>query len=152
MEFANSFTVFAPIDQAWALLTDVPRIAPCLPGATVTHLADNDFEGSIIVKVGPIKLAYGGTVSFDSLDLDKHAMTLNARGRENSGKGSAEALIRVELSERAEGQTDVRVVTNLQIAGKVAQFGRSAMANVGARLIAQFAANLEAMIVADGRP
>jgi uncharacterized protein len=146
MEFTNEFVVPTRPDAAWALLTDVPAIAPCLPGATITSSGDGGYEGAVTIKVGPIKIGYRGTVSFTELDTSNRRMMLDARGTESNGKGSANAIITVDLLDEGSGKTRVLVSTNLQITGKVAQFGRSAMADVGARLIGQFAANLETML------
>jgi hypothetical protein len=146
MEFANEFVVPTGADGAWALLTDVPAMAPCLPGATITSSGDGGYEGAVTIKVGPIKVGYRGTVSFTELDVSNRRIVLDARGRESSGKGSANAIITVDLLDEGSGKTRVLVGTNLQITGKVAQFGRSAMADVGASLIGQFAANLETML------
>lgn len=144
MRFENEFKVDAAVDSAWALLVDVPKIATCLPGATVHGSSDGEFEGSVTIKVGPIKVAYQGAASFAEVDEAEHRFRLNARGKEASGRGSAAAVIGVELSPAGPLKTLVRVTTDLEITGKVAQFGRSAMADVGERLIGQFASNLEA--------
>jgi carbon monoxide dehydrogenase subunit G len=155
VEFVNQFVVPADIDHAWRLLTDVPRIAPCLPGATVRPLDDGQFEGTVAVKVGPIKVSYGGVASFQELNEQNRTMVLDARGKEASGKGSAAAVVHVDLTEQSAGSTLVRVVTDLQVTGKVAQFGRSAMADVGERLVGQFAANLQSLLdtgAGDGSP
>ncbi|MEU3983978.1 SRPBCC family protein [Streptomyces sp. NPDC026672] len=155
MEFTNEFVVPAAPDAAWTLLTDVPRIAPCLPGATVTPAGEGQYDGSVTVKVGPIKVGYTGTASFTELDSANHRMVLTARGQESSGKGAASATVTVDLVGEGSDKTRVLVSTDLQISGKVAQFGRSAMADVGARLIGQFASNLEALVTGgqeDTRP
>lgn len=147
MEFTHEFIVPAAPDVAWALLTDVPRIAPCLPGATVTPVGDGEYEGNVTVKVGPIKVGYSGSASFAELDATSRRMVLTARGSESSGKGgTASANVTVNLVGEGSDKTRVIVGTDLQITGKVAQFGRNAMADVGARLIGQFASNLEAMV------
>jgi uncharacterized protein len=146
MEFTNEFIVPTRPDAAWALLTDVPRIAPCLPGATIISFGDGGYEGAVTVKVGPIKVGYRGTVSFTELDTSNRRMMLDARGTESNGKGSANAIITVDLLDEGSGKTRVLVSTRLQITGKIAQFGRSAMADVGTRLVGQFAANLETML------
>ncbi|WP_019548913.1 SRPBCC family protein [Streptomyces sulphureus] len=151
MEFNNEFVVSAAPEEAWGLLTDVPRIAPCMPGASVTEKDDGSYEGTVAVKVGPIKVSYGGTATFRERDADKHRMVLDAGGNESSGKGSAEAAVTVDLVPEGSNRTRVVVNTQLQITGKVAQFGRSAMADVGARIIGQFADNLEALLT-EGQP
>jgi uncharacterized protein len=149
MELVNEFTVPATPADAWALLKDVERIAPCLPGATVESQGGDSYTGAVSVKVGPIKVGYEGTVAFRELDRAALRMVLDARGRERTGKGSAAAVITVDLHDDGGGGTRVRVRTDLQITGKVAQFGRSAMADVSTRLIDQFAANLAALFNAD---
>ncbi|WP_326837499.1 SRPBCC family protein [Amycolatopsis rhabdoformis] len=151
MEFSNEFVVPTDTDTAWTVLTDVPRIAPCLPGATVEPVGDNAYTGSVSIKVGPIKVSYGGTATFSELDPLARRMVLDAQGKEKTGKGSAAAVVTVTLHEESADKTRVEVHTELQITGKLAQFGRSAMADVGARLIGQFAGNLETMLVS-GRP
>lgn len=150
MEFTNEFVVPASPEAAWELLTDVPTVAPCLPGAAITSADEGNYEGTVTVKVGPIKVAYSGTASFSELDAGTRRMVLSARGKEDNGKGSASAVVSASLSPEGPGKTRVLVNTELQITGKVAQFGRSAMADIGARLIAQFAANLETMLSETG--
>jgi carbon monoxide dehydrogenase subunit G len=149
MEFVNQFVVPAPVEQAWSLLADLPRIAPCLPGATVRQLEDGQFEGKVAVKVGPIKVSYRGVAAFTELNEHNRIMVLDARGKEASGKGSAAAVVHVDLTEARPGSTRVQVITDLQVTGKVAQFGRSAMADVGERIIEQFTMNLESLLTSD---
>lgn len=149
MEFTNEFTVPAPTAEAWKLLTDVPRIAPCLPGATVEPLDDGTYSGTVSVKVGPIKARYRGTASFRELDPSALRMVLDAQGSESGGKGSASGAATVQLSDQGGQNTLVKVTTELRITGKVAQFGRSAMVDIAAGLIDQFARNLEALLGAD---
>ncbi|MFN3004332.1 SRPBCC family protein [Mycolicibacterium wolinskyi] len=146
MEFVNQFVVPAPVADAWKLLCDVPTIAPCLPGAQVRPLDDGTYEGTVSIKVGPMKAGYQGIASFAEIDEDRHVMVLDARGSETNGKGSAAAVVRVSLSEKGPDATLVDVVTELQVTGRIAQFGRSIMADVGARLIGQFASNIEHLL------
>jgi uncharacterized protein len=150
MEFVNQFVVPAPIHEAWTLLNDVPTIAPCLPGAQVRPLEVGTYEGTVTVKVGPIKVSYQGIASFTEVDPEQRVMVLDARGAETSGKGSAAAVVRVTLTEKDADTTVVEVLTELQVTGRIAQFGRSVMADVGARIIGQFATNLEQLISAGG--
>ncbi|MFD2472663.1 SRPBCC family protein [Amycolatopsis silviterrae] len=146
MEFSNDFTVPTDVATAWTVLTDVPRIAPCLPGATVEPADGDTYHGSVSMKVGPIKVSYRGTAAFQNLDEPARRMVLDARGTEKTGKGSAAAVVTVTLHEESSDKTRVDVHTELQITGKLAQFGRNAMADVGARLIGQFATNLETLL------
>lgn len=153
MEFTNRFTVPAPLEQAWALLNDVERIAPCLPGASdVEAIGDDTYTGAVVMKVGPIKISYGGTVSFRDIDVAAKRLVLDASGKENTGKGSAAATVTVQLKDAGGTSTNVEVHANLQVTGKVAQFGRSAMADVAGRVIDQFASNLSVLLGESGTP
>ncbi|WP_037078312.1 SRPBCC family protein [Pseudonocardia spinosispora] len=150
MELVNEFTVPSDTDHVWSLLGDVARIAPCLPGATVEPLDDGSYSGAVAVKVGPIKVHYRGTAAFRERDERALRMVLDAQGRETSGKGSAAAVISLTLHDTAPGDgTRVEIRTDLQVTGKVAQFGRSALNDVCARMIDVFAGNLETLLAAD---
>jgi len=145
MEIVNSFKVPVGIDQAFELLTDLERIAPCLPGATLTGVEGEEYRGKVRVKVGPITVTYQGVATFVSKDASTHTAVLKAEGREVRGQGNASALVTAELAEGADG-TDVTVRVDLTIAGRVAQFGRGVLGEVSEKLMGQFAENLEAMI------
>ncbi|KRE38970.1 hypothetical protein ASG73_00965 [Janibacter sp. Soil728] len=142
MQFISTFDIPAPISQAWDLLGDIPQIAPCLPGATVRPLSDDTYEGDVAIKVGPIKAGYSGTATVTARDDQAHVMTIEASGREGSGKGSAAATITLRLAPVSDQATRAEVTTDLTITGKLAQFGRSALADVSQRLMDQFADNL----------
>lgn len=145
MQFASTFDVPAPIDEAWTLLGDIPKIAPCLPGATVRTLDDDNYEGEVSVKVGPIRAGYAGQAKVTRRDEQNHVMVLEGKGSESGGRGTASAVITMALSSIAPSKTGVEVTTDLTITGRLAQFGRSAMADVSQRLVAQFATNLAAL-------
>ena len=148
MQLVNEFVVPRPIDQTWAVLNDVERIAPAMPGATLTDHVDDVYHGKVKVKVGPVTAQYGGTAQFKERDEAAHHMILEATGKESSGRGRASALVNVDLA--AEGaQTRVKVVTDLTISGPLAQFGRGAIAEVSSKLLGQFVTNLETMVLAD---
>ena len=148
MQLVNEFVVPRPIDQTWAVLNDVERIAPAMPGATLTDHVDDVYHGKVKVKVGPVTAQYGGTAQFKERDEAAHHMVLEATGKESSGRGRASALVNVDLA--AEGaQTRVKVVTDLTISGPLAQFGRGAIAEVSSKLLGQFVTNLETMVLAD---
>jgi hypothetical protein len=138
MKIENEFRVSAPIEEAWALLTDIPAIAPCLPGAELTGQDDDTFEGKIKIKVGPVSAAYTGTATITELDETNHRVLLSASGRDSRGSGNASAEIIAVLTPDGDG-TNVSIDTDLKIAGKVAQFGRGVMADVSKKLIGQFA-------------
>lgn len=146
MELTNEFGVALPIARAWVLLTDVERIAPCMPGAQLTGVQDGTYSGQVVVKLGPVTAQYKGTAVFENLDEAGHVAVLRASGRDSRGQGTATALITATL--RGEGdRTQVEVHTNLTITGKVAQFGRGVIADVSAKLIGQFVDCLETSLV-----
>ena len=146
MEMNNSFEVGCPIAEAWSVLTDVERIAPCLPGAKLTGSDGSKFNGLVKVKVGPITAQYRGTAEFIERDDDSHRAVISAKGRDTRGAGNASATIAAHLTEVDANSTMVSVSTKLMITGKVAQFGRGVMADVSAKLMGQFADNLSDLI------
>ncbi len=150
MELNNDFEVAAPIDRVWDVLTDVERIAPCLPGAQLQEVEGDEFRGVVKVKVGPITAQYKGAASFVERDDAGHRAVLRAEGRDTRGAGNAAADI-TALLEAVDGGTRVTVTTDLTVTGKVAQFGRGVMADVSRKLMGQFADNLSDLIsTADG--
>jgi carbon monoxide dehydrogenase subunit G len=132
------FTVPVPVSQAWPVLMDVERIAPCMPGATVTSVDGRDVEGTVKVKVGPIVVTYRGTATFLEMDEAARRAVIEARGRETRGSGTASARVTTQLHDEGE-KTRVTVSADLSITGKPAQFGRGVMSDVGAKLLGQFA-------------
>src|ERR1700683_827592 len=129
MELTNEFEVAVPVAEAWSVLTDVERIAPCLPGAELKEVEGDEYRGVVKVKVGPISASYRGAAHFEELDEATHRAVLKAEGRETRGQGNASATITATLSESGSG-TKVQVATDLSITGKVAQFGRGVLADV----------------------
>ncbi len=151
MELVHEFTVNTPIDRAWAVLTDVERIAPCMPGAQLTEVDGDTYHGLVKVKVGPITAQYKGTASFVEKDEAAHRAVLKAAGRDTRGQGNASATVTAVMTEQGDG-TQVAITTNMTVSGRVAQFGRGVMADVTAKLLQQFVGNLEANVLApDGK-
>ncbi len=151
IELDNSFTVPVPPEQAWHVLLDVERIAPCMPGASVTSVDGDEIAGQVKVKLGPLSLSYKGTAKFTEKDQENHTIAIEASGKETRGAGTASATVSADLKPAdAEGQTLVSMHTSLNVTGRPAQFGRSLLPEVSGKLIAQFAANLEALISGDG--
>jgi carbon monoxide dehydrogenase subunit G len=148
MELTNDFRVSVPIDQAWSVLTDVERIAPCLPGAELQEVEGDEYRGVVKVKVGPITASYKGKATFESRDDDAHRAVLRAEGRDTRGAGNANATITASLEADGDG-TRVSVVTDLTVTGKVAQFGRGVLADVSAKLLTQFVECLEETVLGD---
>ncbi|MFC4535095.1 SRPBCC domain-containing protein [Sphaerisporangium dianthi] len=145
MRFEHEFTVPVPLEQAWSVLLDVERVAPCLPGAALDTAEGDVFTGRMKVKVGPITVTYRGEARFEAVDKDSHALTLKATGKEARGTGTASATVSAALS--GEGaRTRVKVETSFNVTGRPAQFGRGVMAEVGAKLLDRFAANLAALL------
>ena len=145
MEITNSFAVDEPIERAWELLTDIPFIAPCLPGAKLTDETDGVYSGGIKIKVGPVTAEYKGSAEFVEKDEANHKAVINGKGRDTRGAGNAQALITAQMIPVGTS-TQVDIVTDLKISGKVAQFGRGVMQDVSAKLLGQFAECLEAKI------
>ncbi|MCH0558518.1 SRPBCC family protein [Streptomyces sp. MUM 16J] len=141
MELHHEFTVPVPVDDAWQALLDIERVAPCLPGTVVEEFDGTTVSGSVKVKVGPVTLTYRGTAVFEEQDETAHRLVLSASGRETRGQGTARATVTGTLSER-DGGTAVSVLTDLKVTGRPAQFGRGVLAEVGDRLVGQFAACL----------
>ncbi|MEY2775499.1 MAG: hypothetical protein RLZZ16_526 [Actinomycetota bacterium] len=146
MDLHHEFTVNVPVDEAWRVLTDLERIAPCLPGAQLTEVEGETYRGQVKVKVGPILAQFKGQASFVSRDDAAHTATLKGEGRDTTGKGNASAMITAELTAVDATSTRCVVNTDLSISGKVAQFGRGALADVSDKLLAQFVENLNQLI------
>ena len=147
MEINNSFEVKAPIDVAWATLTDLARIAPCLPGATLTSIEGDVYKGHVTVKVGPIVAKFGGQAIFQERNDTAHRAVLKGEGRDSTGKGNASAIITAQLEVVDASTTRCTVNTDLTITGKIAQFGRGALADVSDKLLKQFVVNLESTVL-----
>lgn len=142
MKIENEFTVDAPVEQAWEAMLDLERIAPCLPGASIDEAADGEYQGTMAVKMGPISARYRGTVKIEEADEGGRRAVVRANGRETRGQGSASATITSTLSEE-NGGTRVRVETDMQVSGRVAQFGRGIMQDVAEEIIGRFSECVE---------
>jgi carbon monoxide dehydrogenase subunit G len=143
MDLSHEFEVPLSIDEAWSVLTDLERVAPCLPGAQLDEIEGDEYRGRVKIKVGPITVEYKGTATFLERLPETHVAVLRAQGRETKGQGSAAATVTASLFEAGASTTKVNVLTVLDISGRVAQFGRGALADVSAKILGQFAANLE---------
>ena len=149
MRIHNEITLGTPADELFAFLSDVERVAPCLPGASVEGREGEDYAGRMKVKVGPINATYQGTMRFVELDKDARRAVMRARAEEVNGQGNAEATITTEVEESGEGSV-VRMDTDLQMRGKVAQFGRGAMEKISQRMFSEFARNIEQTLSENG--
>jgi carbon monoxide dehydrogenase subunit G len=146
MELSNEFTVAAPIDQAWAVLTDLERIAPCMPGAQLQEVEGDEYRGIVKVKVGPITAQYKGVARITESDDANHRAVIRAEGRDTRGQGNASATATAVLQPDGDG-TRVNIDSDVTITGKVAQFGRGVIADVSAKLLDQFVACLESDVL-----
>jgi carbon monoxide dehydrogenase subunit G len=153
MKLEQSFEVEAPIDRVWAALIDLERVAPCLPGASITERdEDGTYHGTFQVKLGPTTASYRGTVKIDEADKATHRATLKARGTDKRGQGGANATIVNTLTEQ-DGKTRVDAVTDFTITGRLARFGRGGMIeDISNRLMRDFATCLQSRITADEQP
>lgn len=148
MQFTNEFTIPVGIDDAFEVLTDLERVAPCMPGATLEEVDGDAHRGRLKVKVGPMSLTYTGTATLTERSPEDRTARIEASGREKRGSGTASADVRATLQER-DGETLVTVTTDIDVTGKPAQFGRGVMADVGARIIDRFADNLRDELSSD---
>jgi hypothetical protein len=150
MKIENSFTVNQPPDEAWRTLLDIPAIVPCMPGASLLEVEDErSFKGQVKLKLGPVAIVFQGRAKFIEVDEAHHRVRAKASGNEMKGRGNAQADVEFKLSPSDEG-TRVDVVTDVNLAGSVAQYGRAqgVIAGVAQVLIDQFAANLRQQLAA----
>jgi len=150
MDLHHEFTVPVPAADAWRILTNLERLAPCLPGAQLTEVEGEIYRGQVKVKVGPIVAQFKGQASFVTRDDANYTASLKAEGRDTGGKGNAAATITARLESTGPSSAKCTVDTDLNITGKVAQFGRGALADVSDKLLLQFVDNLNALIAKEG--
>ena len=141
MRIENTVEVDAPLERVWALVNDIPRVAPCMPGAALTGVGDDGtYEGTVAVKLGPLRMTYKGKVSVDEVDDANHSARLTASGKDTKGAGTARASVETRLEPAGETHTRLHVTSDVQLTGKVASFGRGGAINdVATRLFGQFA-------------
>jgi carbon monoxide dehydrogenase subunit G len=151
MKIEQEFTVGLPVEEAWDVLLDLERIAPCMPGAQLQEVVDDEYRGIVKVKLGPITAQYKGAARFEHVDESVRSVVLLAEGRETKGQGQASARITAHLAQHADG-TQVKIDTDLTISGRAAQFGRGVLADVSAKLMNEFAQRLEANIAGGNTP
>lgn len=149
-QLINEFTVNRPIDEAWPLITDIERIAPCLPGAELQEVEGDTYRGVVKVKLGAISSQFKGEAHFIERDDENYRAVIKGAGRDTGGRGNATAEITAQAEALSPTSTRVAVTTDLHITGKVAQFGRGIMGDVSSKLMVQFADNLNQMIDDEG--
>jgi carbon monoxide dehydrogenase subunit G len=145
MQLDHQFRVPLPVDETWKVLTDLPTVARCLPGAHLDAVSDGRYDGGLSTRIGPISAKYRGAATFLELDEIDHRAVIEARGREEKGSGTATALITMLLKPEGDA-TFVEITSELAISGKAAQFGRSLLADVSATMLTEFVRRLEQMI------
>jgi carbon monoxide dehydrogenase subunit G len=148
MQIENAFEVPLPPDQAWKVLMDIERIAPCMPGAALTEVVDDrTYKGTVAVKLGPVALIFAGEVMFETIDAAAHTARVKAQGRDAKGRGGANAAVDFHLLPSPAG-AEVRVRTDLALSGSIAQYGRASgmIQGVATQLVGQFANNLKAQL------
>lgn len=145
-QLINEFTVNRPIEEAWPLITDLERIAPCLPGAELQEVEGDIYRGVVKVKLGAISSQFKGEAHYIDRDDENYRAVIKGSGRDTGGRGNASAEITAQADSLSPTSTRVAVTTDLHITGKVAQFGRGIMGDVSSKLMAQFADNLNKMI------
>ena len=153
MQIENEFTVATPVDDLWAFLLDVERIAPCMPGAELTETIDEQhWKGKLNMKFGPVALSFAGTVQMTERDDEAHRAVLAAKGMEAKGKGAANATVTSWLEPADDGQTTVKMMADITLTGAAAQLSRGLLPEISRKLTQQFADCLEATMNADGAP
>ncbi len=147
MKIDNEFSVGVPVERAWQALTDLEALAPCMPGAELTGVDGDVHRGKVRVKVGPMVSQFAGTARFVERDESAHHAVISAAGKDMRGGGNASATVDARL--RGEGAgTVVTVSTDLNISGRLAQFGSGMIKEISEKLFAQFVANVETQLLA----
>jgi uncharacterized protein len=154
MRIENVVEVDAPVDRVWALVNDIPRVAPCMPGAALTGVVDEKtYEGTVAVKLGPLRMTYKGKVVVEDVDEAARSARLAASGKDTKGAGTARATVETRLEPVGDARTRMSVASDLQLTGRVASFGRGGAINdVATRLFGEFADCLRATLEARGAP
>jgi carbon monoxide dehydrogenase subunit G len=150
MKLENEFTVDVPVEDVWSVLLDLERVTPCLPGAALTEESGDEYKGEMKVRLGPVSQEYEGMVKIEEADESEHRAVLKADGKDARGQGTASATITSTLHDEGSGSTKVHVETDMQLTGRVAQFGRGVQQDVAEKLLNRFAECLEDEIMGGG--
>ncbi len=143
MKLENKFTVDASMDEAWNAMLDLEKVTPCLPGAQLTEQVGDEYKGTMTVKMGPVTQKYNGTVKIEEADESAHRAVIRADGKDARGQGTASATITSTLHDGGNGSVRVHVETDMQLTGRVAQFGRGMHKEVAAKIMDRFSDCLE---------
>ncbi|WP_433496717.1 SRPBCC family protein [Sphaerimonospora sp. CA-214678] len=146
MKLEQEFTIPVEAERAWEVLLDVERIAPCFPGASLTSVEGDSVAGSVKVKLGPVLLTYNGVARFEERDATNRRVVIAARGTDAKGNGNANAQVTATLQATGPSSTTCFLVTDLNVTGRPAQFGRGMMLEIGNKILGQFSTNLAASL------
>jgi carbon monoxide dehydrogenase subunit G len=147
----NEFSVDAPLDIAWSVLTDIPKVVQCIPGAELDRRDGDDYHAHVAIKVGPVGLTLAGMATLVSRDDSAREMVVRGNARDRKGNGSTDATVRMVARDDA-GRSVVTVTTDLELSGRIAQFGKGVIVQVSNRIIGQFVDRLNAVITGDDQP
>lgn len=150
MQLVNGFEVKRPVEEVWPILIDIERLITCIPGASLRGHEGDTYRGAVAVKIGPVSLKFEGAAEIVAIDHQARTMSLRGRARERGGQGNVEALITMSMADAGAVGTAVTVRTDLDLGGKVAQFGAGMIEKVSGRIIKQFVARLDAQLAGDG--
>lgn len=151
MRLVNEFSVDAPLDVAWSVLTDIPKVIDCVPGAELDRRDGDDYHAHVAIKVGPVGMTLAGMATLVSRDDEARQMVVRGNARDRKGNGSTEATVHMVAHDDA-GRSVVTVTTDLELSGRIAQFGTGVITQVGNRIIGQFVTRLNAVISGDAAP
>ncbi len=151
MQLVNEFSVDAPLDIAWSVLTDIPKVVQCIPGAELDRRDGDDYHAHVAIKVGPVGLTLAGVATLVSRDDSAREMVVRGNARDRKGNGSTDATVRMVARDDA-GRSVVTVTTDLELSGRIAQFGKGVVVQVSNRIIGQFVDRLNAVITGDDQP
>lgn len=151
MQLVNEFSVDAPLDIAWSVLTDIPKVVQCIPGAELDRRDGDDYHAHVAIKVGPVGLTLAGMATLVSRDDSAREMVVRGNARDRKGNGSTDATVRMVARDDA-GRSVVTVTTDLELSGRIAQFGKGVIVQVSNRIIGQFVDRLNAVITGDDQP
>jgi carbon monoxide dehydrogenase subunit G len=151
VRLVNEFSVDAPLDVAWSVLTDIPKVVECIPGAELDRRDGDDYHAHVAIKVGPVGMTLAGMATLVSRDDEARQMVVRGSGRDRKGNGSTEATVHMVAQDDA-GRSVVTVTTDLELSGRIAQFGTGVITQVSNRIIGQFVARLNAVITGDEAP
>tara|TARA_Y100000590_G_scaffold277524_1_gene311524 strand:- start:2734 stop:3303 length:570 start_codon:yes stop_codon:yes gene_type:complete len=150
VEISKTFSIRAPVNEVWNLMTDVKKVSSCIPGAQYEQdMGDNKHSVMMVVKVGPIKSSYSGEVSIRSMDEENHIIEIDGKGTDTKGKGGASMELVGSITDKGDGTSEVKGDSTITIQGMLAQFGSRMIEDVSNQLFLQFTASLASVLEGD---